>query len=267
MKGKKDPQQPETPNTPPVETNLPAKVENNLPATMSAADVKQMYGDLGTDDITVPRLTVLQGLSPEVADGLGRPGNLFIKGMNQELTKELEFVPLLRNKTRIRWNPLQEGGGIRCQSFDGKQGQGDPGIECATCELSQWKGKEAPVCDLYENVIIMIRGSEDPIPMALSGSRTKLKALRDLNTLFMTQQLKQRPLYMKSYVLMVIEKTNKANLKYFSFKVKPGNNNALLPAEEIQQYEAIYNSIKGRNIVVQQENTKDEQIVDTNPEL
>lgn len=253
-----------TPNLPPVENNLPAKVENNLPA-MSAADVKQMYGDLGTEDITVPRLTVLQGLSPEVADGLGRPGELFIKGLNQCHGKELEFVPLIRSKTRIRWTPLQEGGGIRCQSFDGKQGQGDPGVECGTCDLAIWKGTTPPVCDQYENVIIMIRGAEDPIPMALSGARTKLKALRDLNTLFMTQQLKQRPLYMKSYILMVIEKTNKANLKYYSFKIKPGNNNAVLPADEIAQYEAIYNSIKGKNLVVEQE--QKEQVADNNPEL
>jgi hypothetical protein len=235
-------------------------------APMSQAELNSMYGDLETGDITVPRLTVLQGLSPEVADGLGRPGNLFVKGLNQELGKELEIIPMMRSKSRIYWTPLSEGGGILCQAPDGQKGQGDPGIMCDQCELKEWADGQPPKCDVYENVILLVRGSEDLIPMALSGARTKLKAMRDLNTLFMSQLIKGRPLYMKSYIIKVVEKTNKTNLKYFSIKIVPGNNNQLLPDDEIQSAKRVFESIRGKTLNIVQDNEKNTEH-ELNPEL
>lgn len=241
-------------------------VKTNLPAAMDAMDMKAMYGDLSGNDITVPRITVLQGLSPEVAEGMGRPGNLFAVGLNQELGKELEVIPIIRNQTRIRWQPLAQGGGILCRSLDSKIGQGDPGGSCADCGLKEWVDNKQPACDLYENVIVVLRNSEDAIPMAISGYKTKLKAMRDWNTLFMVELQKKRPLFMKSYIVKVIEKTNKANLKYFSFKVFPGNNNQVLPEADIRKAEGIFNTIKGRNLDIVPERTSEGQ-VEANTEL
>ena len=235
----------------------PSKTDQQqLTTEMNQADLQAMFGDLNTNDISVPRLTVLQGLSPEVADGLGKPGRLFIKGLNQEVGTEIEIIPILRSRSRIRWKDLDKGGGILCQSFDGKLGNGDPGGNCETCSLSGWVDNKAPSCDLYENVIVVLRQEKDWFPIALSGSRTKLKAMKDLNTLFMAEMIKRRPLFMKSYIVKVIEKTNKSNLRYFSFRITMGNNNQVLPDEEVAKANQIFNQIKGKTISVQQEQTE-----------
>lgn len=237
----------ETPLAKPADTAMTEKV-------MTPAEMQQMYGELNTDDISIPRLTVLQGLSPQVNEGLGRPGNLFITGLNRELGKEVEIIPLIRNQSRIRWKPLTEGGGILCQSFDAKIGRGEPGGLCANCALKDWAGSNPPACDLYENIILILRNDDDMIPMALSGSRTKLKAMRDLNTLFMSEMIKRRPLYMKSYWIKVVDKTSSAGLKYFSFRLFPGNDNKVLPLTESGKAALLYESIKHKNLKINQEN-------------
>ena len=230
-----------------------ATTKENLPV-VSAQDQKQMYGELDASDIIVPRITVLQGLSPEVNEGLGTPGNFFVQGLNIMLGKKFEFIVLMRNKTRIRWLPINEGGGILCRSFDAKRGEGNPGGECEKCALKDWAGTTAPACDVYENVIVMLRGSDDQIPMVLSGSRTKLKSLKQLNTLLMMQMQKQRPLYMKSYVASAVEKTNKGGLKYWSLSFSVGNNNSILPQVEIDSAAAMFETLKNRKLIIDQEN-------------
>lgn len=244
---------------------LTAPPKNEL-AALGADDIGTMYGDLGADDIAVPRLTVLQGLSPQVSDGLGKPGTLFVTGLNRDLGRELEIVPLLRNRTRMRWRPLDEGGGIICQSFDSKTGVGDPGGDCERCPMAVWRSSKPPLCDVYENVIVALRADEDWVPVALSGARTKLKAMKDLNTLFMAEMLKKRPLFMKSYVIRVIDKMNKAGLKYYNFRVMPGNNNQVLPAAEIEKAQRLYDMIKHRTLNIQQ-TADDAQHIAPNDEI
>jgi hypothetical protein len=162
------------------------------PYKMSQEDQELMFGDMGAEDLSIPRITVLQGLSPEVSEGLGTPGDLFVKGLNQNLGKAaVEIIPLLRNRSRIRWKAMDEGGGILCQALDGLNGVGDPGGDCQACNFKEWivkdpkSGKMKPGCDLFQNVICVLRKEEEWVPMALSGSRTKLKALKDLNSLLM----------------------------------------------------------------------------------
>lgn len=239
---------------PPAKNEI-ANTEKNLPI-LSKADQAQMYGELDSSDIIVPRITVLQGLSPEVSQGLGTPGNFFIQGLNMVMGKQIEFVVLMRNKTRIRWVPINEGGGILCRSFDSKKGEGNPGGDCAACPLKEWSGATAPACDVYENVIVRLRGSDDMIPMVLSGSRTKLKPIKQLNTLLMMQMQKGRPLYTKSYIATVVEKANKGGLKYFSLSISVGNNNAVLPEPELKSSEQMFLMIKDRKLVIEQENEK-----------
>lgn len=214
---KQDPKKEEKISPPP---NLPAvksEVKQEL-QTLSAAEVDAMFGDLGKEDISVPRLTVLQGLSPEVTEGLGTPGNFFAKGLNRLYGKELEIIPILRSRSRLKWVPMAEGGGVACQAFDAKVGQGDPGGNCDTCLLKEWQGSKPPACDLYENMVVVVRTDEDWIPMALSGSRTKLSAFKDLNTLFWAEREKQRPIYMKSYVAKVVADKSGSGLPFFNLR-------------------------------------------------
>lgn len=232
--------------------------------SMNQAELKEMYGDMDSNDITIPRIVILQGLSPEVSEGRGKPGEFFIKGLERNLTaKPLEIVVLLRNKSRIRWQDLQLGGGILCRSFDAKHGIGNPGGTCEACPLSQWEMSSdnksgRPGCDLYQNLIVVIRQDEEWLPMAISGNRTKLKALKNLNSLLMVELAKNRPLFAKAYQLESKQDKNSKGMAYFTYRVSPANGNAMLPDKEQLRAFDLYTSLKGKKIDIVQEQDKEE---------
>jgi hypothetical protein len=226
---------------------------------MSAEDKEAMYGGLEQEDVTIPRIVILQGLSPEVTEGRGKPGEFFIKGLERNLGDDpVEIVILMRSKSRIRWQDLTLGGGILCQSKDSKLGTGDPGGDCSVCPHAAWSGTGKPSCDLYQNLVVVLRNDEDWFPVALSGNRTKLKAMKNLNSLLLTELAKGRPLFSKSYLLESVNKTSSKGLKYFSYRISPNASNAQIPEDEQQQAYAIYNSLKGKTIEIIQEQEKEE---------
>lgn len=216
----------------------------------------EMYGDMDSNDVTVPRIVVLQALSPEVTDGKGKPGELYVKGIERNLgSTPLEIIILLRNKSRIRWISQQLGGGTACRSVDAKQGIGDPGGACDSCPHSQWSVKSenpkgSPGCDVYQNLIVVLRHDEDWFPMALSGNRTKLKPMKNLNSLLMVEMQKSRPLFAKSYIVEVVKLTNKMGQPYHSIRFSPGNGNAVLPEADQKAAFEVFKAIRGKNIEI-----------------
>lgn len=222
---------------------------------LSQTDIEQMYGGMEQEDITIPRIVVLQGLSPEVSEGKGSPGQFYVKGFDRNLGKgPIEIVVLMRSKSRLRWRDLKLGGGVVCTSTDAKFGQGDPGGECEKCQFSAWTGADGkPGCDLYQNVIVVFRKDEDWIPMALSGNRTKLKPIKNLNSLLMLEMTKGRPLFSKSYNLESLQRTNPQGLQYFTYKISPANNNQPLPLADQQKAMQIFGSIRGKKLNITEE--------------
>lgn len=231
---------------------------------LSSADMQQMYGDMGQEDVTIPRIVILQGLSPEVTEGKGTPGQFYVKGFERNLGKgPVELIVIMRSKSRIRWRDLKLGGGILCQSPDAKIGQGDPGGECEKCQFSAWVGQDGkPGCDLYQNVIVVLRTDEDWIPMALSGNRTKLKPIKNLNSLLMLEMTKGRPLFSKSYNLESMMRQNTQGLQYFTYRISPANGNAVLPLEEQKKAANLFASIKGRKLNIVEDNQEEHPTVE-----
>lgn len=75
---------------------------------------------LGAGDMEVPRLIVLQSLSPEVVDGDEKPGSFYHTILEEALGKELRMVIVYADIKYILWKPRHEGGGILARSDDGK---------------------------------------------------------------------------------------------------------------------------------------------------
>jgi hypothetical protein len=228
----------------------PQKDKQVIPA-MNQEDLKEMYGDLGSEDVIIPRLVILQGLSPAVSEGQGKPGEFYVTGIQRNLGMEpIEIICIMRNKSRIRWRDLTLGGGILCRSFDSRLGVGDPGGDCETCKFQQWTAMKRPECDIYQNLIIVLRRDNEWMPMALSGNRTKLKVMKNLNTMLMLELSKGRPLCSKSYMLSPKNASNAQGLKYFNYSVSVGNNNQPISDEEQSKAIAIFGSLKGKKIKV-----------------
>lgn len=250
------------PEKPKEEANLPAvppQPAENLPATLSQNDIQQMYGDMTQEDFKVPRVVILEGLSPEVSDGLGKPGDIFIKGLNINLGKEpLTIVVLMRQKSRIKWNPLDKGGGMACQSLNGRNGVGNPGGNCYECAEQMWSGQEKPLCDLYENFIVVLPEHKDLPPVAISGNRSRLGKFKDFNTMLEVHRMKNRPLFDKEYVVKVVPKTNKQGAKYHIFQFMPTIENTLLHSSVVTEYMTMFKNMSAKPVIIDHERETDE---------
>ena len=146
---------------------------------MEAYDTTKAYGFEETDvkDIVIPRIKVIQALSPERIDGVASEGDI-LNSLTQEKVNGQKFIPVKQYYTNIRWNP-DRGADLRmlCRSFDGRVGQDyEVGtLMCDVCRKNQFDntktGRDAqPTCTAYLNFLGFFEDS--PMPVVLSFSRT-----------------------------------------------------------------------------------------------
>lgn len=114
------------------------------------------------EDRMVPRLKLIQALSPEVTEGIAKDGDLVNSITKENYGTSLDFVPILASKSRILWLPREDGGGIACSAPDGKLGSVNG--ECMLCNRKAWQGKTPPECTGVLNFISLIlkKGDERP---------------------------------------------------------------------------------------------------------
>lgn len=237
-----------------VRPTVPSQKADNLPVQLSQTDMQQMYGDMTQEDFKIPRMVILEGLSPEVSDGLGKPGEIFIKSLNMNLGKDpLRIVVLLRQKSRIKWNALDKGGGIACQSLNGRTGVGAPGGSCYECAEQIWNGQEKPICDLYENFIVVLPEHPELPPVAISGNRSRLAKFKDFNTMLEVHRMKGRPLFDKEYIIKVIPKANKQGAKFHILQFMPTIENALLNSEQVAGYMTMFKNMSAKPVIIDME--------------
>jgi hypothetical protein len=157
------------------------------------------------EDLIIPRFVFMQGLSPEVLEGVAKAGDIWNSlDKTRCYGTKVEIIPVIHFKSRIRWVPKDEGGGTICRSDDGRIGVGDPGGNCQRCSLSEWTKDKKPGCDMYENVICVVR-NDYSMPVALSGSRTKIKGIKELISL---ARFSNDDLFGRAYVLKSVMKKN-----------------------------------------------------------
>lgn len=97
----------------------PVATTNQLPAFMQD---KQGHGtdNLTTRDMEVPRLKLMQALSPEVgANNNLKPGEFWHTLAEQSLGRSLLIVPVYIDKRYVLWKPREAGGGILARADDG----------------------------------------------------------------------------------------------------------------------------------------------------
>jgi len=78
-------------------------------------------GTVGIDreDVALPRISLLQMISKEVEEGLGRPGDFFHLLADQNLGPELKLIPIIVTKAFMLFRPRETGGGLLARSDDG----------------------------------------------------------------------------------------------------------------------------------------------------
>lgn len=98
-----------------------------LPAHL-AAGRKAKIGNLDSSDLIIPRVKLLQGISPEVTEyNNAKAGEFWHTIGNELLGNELNVVPILVRKSFVLWAPRNDERGILARASDGVNW--DPGFE------------------------------------------------------------------------------------------------------------------------------------------
>lgn len=134
------------------------------------------FEDEEAGDMIIPRVKVIQTLSPERKDKIAAEGDI-INSLTHAKLNGCNFIPVFKFNNNIEWKPRIEGGGIICIARDGKVGVCSDGTtrlckECKRNEFDNTKtGKESqPKCTKYINFFGFFEG--DIIPVILSFSKT-----------------------------------------------------------------------------------------------
>lgn len=132
------------------------------------------FEDEDASDMIIPRVKVIQTLSPERKDKTADEGDI-INSLTKERLNGKVFVPVFKFNNNIFWKDRADGGGIQCMARDGKVGELSDGTrvmcaQCKKCEFDNSKqGREAiPKCIKYINFFGFFVGERMPIILSFS---------------------------------------------------------------------------------------------------
>jgi hypothetical protein len=148
-----------------------------------------------TSDLLLPRVELLQGLSPAVQQGKGKAGDIVDNVGKQPFATDI-FIPIAMHRKYIKWIPRDEGGGIEYQTTD----RNDPRVK----EDTKWGAHgEKPSCTAYMNFLILMEGQM--LPTVLSFAMTNYNTGKKLYTLC---KMTGQDMWMHKYKLSSLSRTN-----------------------------------------------------------
>lgn len=169
-------------------------MSNTELATSQAAELANQqtnlpmgFEDEEAGDMIVPRIKVVQTLSPERKEKLADEGDI-INSLTKERLNGKVFIPVFKYNNNIDWKDRSDGGGIQCIARDGKVGEKSDGtrIMCASCKRCEFdntkQGREAvPKCTKYINFFGFFAGER--MPIILSFAKTNYNEGKKLYSL------------------------------------------------------------------------------------
>ena len=145
------------------------------------------FEDEEANDVIIPRIKVIQTLSPERKEKQASEGDI-INSLTKEKLNGKKFIPVFKFNNNVLWKDRSEGGGILCMARDGKIGKtsDDQTLMCAQCRKCEFdnskQGKEAlPTCTKYINFFGFFEGER--MPIILSFSKTSYNEGKKLYSL------------------------------------------------------------------------------------
>jgi hypothetical protein len=207
-------------------------------------------------DVLIPRLGLCQSLSPQrrkndpaFIEGL-QEGQLFNTVTKEIYGETLDLVILFFFKNRIKFFPIDEGGGIDCTSPNGLNGGRINPDSCLECKYSKWgngftddeHGNDPPTCTLYHNYMAFVLKPE-PSPIAFSYKATGLKLSKQH---LASVRLTRLPMYAKWYKISVVTMRD-GNNEWFEKKITPG---AYVNKEMFEQMEKNFKVLQAMDIKV-----------------
>jgi len=198
--------------------------------------------DADSSELLIPRIELLQSMSPTVQQGLGQAGTLVNQISKTKLPTDI-FIPIAMHKKYIKWIPRGEGGGVEYQTSDSQ----DPRV----IKDTKWgAGGQKPSCTAYLNFLVLLEGST--LPIMLSFSMTSYQAGRKLLTM---AKMTGKDIWANKYKLHSVNKTNQFGT-FFIFDVKEAG---ITEAREQRICEQLYDTFSKRDLNFEVEGAQDKQ--------
>jgi len=198
-----------------------------------STEVRQPRGfdDEDQGDLLLPRIELLQAMSPAVQNGLGKAGELVNQISKTPLPTDI-IIPIAMHRKYIKWVPRNEGGGIEYQTSD----PNDPRV----IQDTKWGAHgEKPTCTKYLNFLVLLEGST--LPIVLSFAMTSYQAGRKLYTM---AKMAGGDIWAKKYKLHSVQKTNNMG-SFFVFDVTEAGSTS---AEDKKVCESLYTAFSTRDL-------------------
>lgn len=213
-----------------VGTKKLAIVDDNVPALADDfASELQGFGtgfeNLRQEDVIIPRLTIIQGLSPQIIpnkpeyDPNARVGNIYDVGLGQSFDS-VEFLPCHFSVAYLEWAPRERGGGLVSIS----EKKPDASTYSVNDRNQMVKNNGNIISETAQ--IYGLNLSAGGRPSFIPFSSTQLKRSRKWMTLATGERievngvLQTPPLFYRSYTLSSVPESN-AKGNWMAWDIKP----------------------------------------------
>jgi len=247
--------------------NLPVEVPKSS-AVIVPDFMKDQAGqgteDLSSADVEIPRIKLLQAISPELTEYEDvKQAEFFHTVAEVSVGDELTIVPLYIWQSYMLWNPRESGGGILARADDGvhwnppngehtvKINKGTKTVTwklaptVAASRLDQWgsydpdNANSQPAATRMYNIVAYLPDHPDLSPVVITLQRSGIKpARRFLGKLKITRA----PSYGQRFVMSSTQDTNSNGDKFWNYKLTGAG--FVTDQDEFESYKALYEQFK-----------------------
>ena len=182
--------------------------------------------NVNMSDILIPRLVMMQGSSPKVAEGICTAGELYdsveftkIAGMvgdGPESTGEtIDFIPCYHYKEWIHWGSRDKNEGMLAKSMDPK---GALAQSVARGERVQLDGKDKFKVTEYQCFMSLIPDWNMDRAIVISCSSSQIKKAKQLLTLLRYRGKGEAPSFACKFILTTKRETKAGHPSYWNFE-------------------------------------------------
>lgn len=213
--------------------------------------------NVGTDDMIIPRIELVQALSParnkkDAAYIEGAEEGMLFNNVTRELYGEaVTVVPVYYTKQFLIWKDRKQGGG-GSNGFRGAFAT----RELAEAEIARLGEDGLEATDTAQH-FVLVRSGDGWTEAVLSMAKSKMKVSKRWNSLI---RMSNTDSFARAYKLSSVTETNARNESYFNYNVTPLG---YVAKEIYERAEKLYETIRSGNVKVSNDYDSEPVVADS----
>lgn len=196
--------------------------------------------EVGMEDVEIPRIKLLQAISPELEEGF-KAGDFYHTVAETTIGSTIKIIPIYVFTSYILWRPRKDGGGILARAMDGQtwvpgSGKFDVKLDgkrpvtweikhpnVAKSGLAEWGSSDpsdtgsAPAATKMINLVCYLPDNPEYSPLIVTLQRSSYKVGRKL---LGKMKMQNAPSFGMVYEMSSVPDTNPSGDNYLNFSFK-----------------------------------------------